>query len=85
MKAQHRQYWLDRPQNQRRVRAALYGSCAVLFALDFVMHRHAELGVEAMPGFYPVFGFVACVGLVLAAKQMRKFVMRREDYYDVER
>ena len=33
---------------------------------------------------YGIFGFVACVALVLIAKQLRKVLMRREDYYDAD-
>ena len=34
-------------------------------------------------GFYAVFGFVACVVLVLVAKYiLRPLVMRKENYYD---
>ena len=44
--------------------------------------RHAERGWEGWPGFYPMYGFVACVALVLVAKQLRKILMRDEDYYD---
>jgi hypothetical protein len=35
-----------------------------------------------MFGFYSVYGFVACVLLVLLAKEMRKLLIRKEDYYD---
>jgi hypothetical protein len=34
-------------------------------------------------GFY-IYGFVACVVLVVIAKEMRKVLMRKEDYYDVK-
>jgi hypothetical protein len=37
-----------------------------------------------LSGFYAFYGFVACVLLVLIAKQMRKVLMRKEDYYDVD-
>jgi len=38
---------------------------------------------EAWPGFYAVFGFVACVILVLVAKYvLRPLVKRDEKYYD---
>ena len=33
-------------------------------------------------GFYAFFGFIACVALVLIAKQLRRVLLRREDYYD---
>ncbi len=85
MSDQERRYWLDYPENQRLVRVSLYVACAILFALDFFINRHVEIAAERFWGFYPVFGFVACVLLVLVAKEMRKVVMRKEDYYDVER
>jgi hypothetical protein len=37
---------------------------------------------EGFFGFYALYGFVACVLLVLLAKEMRKLVMRDEDYYE---
>lgn len=58
--------------------------CVVLLLLDLVIHRHVSHSWEHMFGFYPVYGFVACVMLVLAAKQLRKVVMRPEDYYDAD-
>lgn len=58
--------------------------CVGLFAADFFVHRHTEAPLEGLPGFYPVYGFVGCVILVLAAKELRKVVMRPEDYYDPE-
>lgn len=80
-----KQDWLDQPENQRRIRVTLYVACAILAVLDLFVHRHIELSVERVPAFYAVFGFVACVALVLVAKAMRKVLMRKEDYYDVER
>jgi hypothetical protein len=38
---------------------------------------------EVIPAFYCMYGFVACTLLVIAATQLRKVLMRREDYYDV--
>ena len=49
---------------------------------DFVVHRHIDIGWEKLPAFYALYGFVACVMLVLLAKKLRKVVMRKEDYYD---
>ena len=72
----------DDPQNIKRVLYFLYGSCAVLFALDFVIHRHIAHTWEKLWGFYPIYGFVGCVILVVVATWMRTFLMRSEDYYD---
>jgi len=87
-----RQHFFDKPGNVRLVLRVLFSVCATVFCLDLVSlalrlagrHelRHAESAWEGLPGFYAIFGFVACVALVLAAKQMRKVLMRDEDYYD---
>ena len=66
----------------KRLLRGLYAVCFALFAVDLVMHRHAVFEMEHLVGFYAVYGFAACVLLVLIAKQMRKLLMRREDYYD---
>lgn len=71
--------------NRRNVKRAIYVLvviCAVNLGLDLVIHRHADHPWEHLFGFYAVYGFVACVILVLFAKQMRKVLMRKEDYYD---
>jgi len=74
----------DDPKNIKRVLYILYGCCALLFALDFVIHRHVMHSWESLWGFYPLYGFVGCVILVLVATWMRSFLMRSEDYYDDE-
>ena len=77
-----KKYWLDEPSNIDKVVYGLYGLCAVLFVIDYFVPKHGPFAVEYVLGFYGIFGFVACVALVLAAKQMRKVLKRREDYYD---
>lgn len=80
-----KRHLFDEPANVRRVLRLLYLICAGLFLADFVIHRHIYHAWERLPGFYAIYGFVACVVLVLAATQMRKLLMREEDYYDVDR
>ena len=46
------------------------------------MHKHGPFAIEHVWGFYAIYGFVACVGLVLAAKLLRVILMKPEDYYD---
>ena len=72
----------DNPENIRRLLWIFYAICAGLLLIDAVFHRHVIHAWESLFGFYAVFGFVACVILVLVAKEMRKVLMRREDYYD---
>jgi hypothetical protein len=74
--------WLDRPENVRRLYRGLWAAGIALLAADLVVHRHAEAGFDGWFGYYGLYGFLACVVLVLAAKLLRRVVMRPEDYYD---
>jgi len=73
--------WLDRPRNVTRIYRALWLLGALLVLADVVVHRHAEVGFDGWFAFYAGYGLVACVALVLAAKLLRRAVMRSEDYY----
>ena len=77
-----RRYWLDQPRNVRTIYRALIVVCALLFLADAFYHKHVQLAAEAWFGFYGIFGFVACVALVLIAKELRKLLMRDESFYD---
>lgn len=74
--------WLDDSRNVDRIVHTLYAVCALVFLLDVLYVKHPHFGFEGWFGFYAVYGFVACVALVLGAKQMRRVVMRRETYYE---
>jgi len=77
-----KRYLFDNPRNVRLVVRALTSVCVLLVALELLMHRHLSHPWEALFGFYALYGFVACVLLVLLAAEMRKLVMRQEDYYE---
>jgi|GEM_PF-2659610 len=66
----------------RRGLRVFYVLCGLALALDFFPLRHAANGIEAAWGFYALYGFGACVALVLAAIWMRHIVQRDEDYYE---
>ena len=75
--------WLDDARHVAWLYRGLWGVGVGLLLLDVVVHRHAETGFDGWLAFYGVYGFVACVVLVLAAKLvLRRAVMRPEDYYD---
>lgn len=72
----------DDPRNVKRFLWVIYAICAGLVIADFIVHRHLVHPWEGLPGFYAIYGWVACVTLVLVAKQLRKILIRAEDYYD---
>ncbi len=75
-------YFFDKPENIKRVLYVFYTLCVILVLADFIIHRHIGLVWENIPAFYAIYGFVACVALVVVAKLIRKVVMRKEDYYN---
>lgn len=80
----HKQHLFDDPRNVRFVIRALITACIILVGLDLVLHRHAAHPLEEVFAFYAIYGFVACVLLVLLAKEMRKLLMRDERYFGDE-
>jgi hypothetical protein len=74
--------FFDRPQTIKWILRIFYSICVLLVIVDFIVHRHIETAIEKVPAFYAIYGFVACVILVLIATEMRKVLMRDEHYYD---
>jgi len=75
-------YWLDNPRNVDRLVYVFYAVCAVVMAIDVFFPKHGPFALEHFFGFYGFYGFIACVVLVVLAKQLRRVLMRSEDYYD---
>lgn len=80
--------WFDREENVRKILFGLFIACGAFVLIDLVFlisgfDKHPYFNWEKWPGFYAVYGFVACVVLVLGAKYLlRPLVMRDEDYYE---
>ncbi len=81
--ADEKKHIFDNPKNIQRLLYGLFASLILLLVLDLFVEKHPYFPWEEWPGFYAIFGFVACVLLVLAAKYiLRPLVKRDEDYYD---
>ncbi|MDF1811581.1 MAG: hypothetical protein P1V20_05190 [Verrucomicrobiales bacterium] len=80
--------WFDKAENVQKVLRFLFGACALMVIIDVVFwatgfDKHPYFKWEQWPGFYAIYGFVACVVLVLIAKYiLRPLVMKSENYYD---
>lgn len=80
--------FFDRPHVIKNILLVFYICCALLFVVDFVLlfsdvlgYRKLYTEIEGVPAFYAIYGFVACVLLVVMAVKIRTWVMRDENYY----
>lgn len=78
-----KKHLFDKPENVKRLLVIFFSLVGLLFVLDFFVDKHAQFPFETWPAFYAIFGFVACVILVLVSRYvLRPLVKRREDYYE---
>lgn len=82
MSSEKKHIW-DEKKNIVTLLKVFFSICAILFALDFIIPKENHMPWEEWPGFYAIYGLVACVILVLVSKYvLRPLVERDENYYD---
>lgn len=74
-------------QRQKTLVRLSFGVLALLIVLDaipaIVDKHHAHTKIEHLPGFWSIFGFIACVLIIVVSKWYgHAGIMTREDYYD---
>ncbi len=74
--------WTTNPQTPNAILFTLVLICTGLAVIDFIYERHVVFAFEGAKPFYGLFGFAAFVVVVQAARVLRIFVKRPEDYYD---
>lgn len=74
----------DTTGTARILRILSYICLAIVVAADFFIPReHAHYSWDHIPGFYALFGLLACLFIVVLAKTLgKKWLMKKEDYYD---
>jgi hypothetical protein len=78
-----KKYWLDDSRNVSKLIWGLLVTCAAVVLADLFYHKeHTEYAFQNWIGFDAGYGFLCCIFLALAAKQLRRVLMRDEDYYD---
>jgi len=82
-------YWVTR-EAARRALIALHAIALLVVLIELAMPFGADgHGVERVhalefPASYAIYGFIACVVLVLLGRALRRVVMRDERYYRSE-
>lgn len=75
-------HWLVRPRTIRWLWIAFIAVLALVVILQFVIKVKGYFGFDGWPGFGAAFGFLCCVGMVLMAKGLGRFLKRKESFYD---
>lgn len=79
-----RVHWLYRPGTPRVLWIAAAVVLAATILAEVVVHLHASFALDGWFGFNAVYGFLACVAMVLFARVLGWLVKRRDDYYERE-
>lgn len=79
-------WWIARPENANKIWYGLVTVCVFLILADFGYHaflydKHGYFVFETAIGFHAAYGFGAFIFVVLLGKELRKLIMRPEDYY----
>ena len=51
------------------------------FASGFFVHLHGEFGIDEQPWFYAIYGFIACLAIIIISKLLGPVLKRPENYY----
>jgi hypothetical protein len=68
----------------KTVKRIAYGVLVLLVIVDFIIPRHEiHFFGDKIPGFWSLFGFIACVLIIVVSKWLgHHWLMKDEDYYD---
>jgi len=78
-----KKHWLYREENRNKL---WMGSALVLVLTviaEFFIHLHGYFPLADFFGFQAIYGFLACVGMVIFARLLGFFIKRKDDYYDL--
>ncbi|NPV26238.1 MAG: hypothetical protein HPY81_02030 [Firmicutes bacterium] len=75
--------FFERPEISRAVRRLFIVSLVFLVMADFFIDKHPFFYWENIPGFYALYGFIACSLIVAVSKLLGKYwLQKQEDYYE---
>ena len=68
----------------KTVKKLAYGILVLLIVADFIIPRHEiHFFGDKIPGFWSLFGFIACVLIIIVSKWIGHMgLMKNENYYD---
>jgi len=75
--------FFEKPHVAKWVRRIFFSVLAFLVGMDLFTAKHPHFTWESLPGFYALYGFIACVLIVAVSKSLGKlWLQKEEDYYN---
>ncbi len=79
-----KEHWLARRATIKKLWWGFSALLAITVLAQFLIHVKGYFIVDGWFGFGAVYGFFACLAMVLIAKGIGFFLKRKEGYYEVE-
>ena len=78
-----KQNWFYRKYIIKKLRISSLVILGLVVLTESFIQLHPHFDIERLFGFYAIFGFLSCVGLIIFAKLLGFLIKRKDDYYDV--
>ena len=78
-----KQNWFYRKYIIKKLRISSLAILGLVVLTESFIQLHPHFDIERLFGFYAIFGFLSCVGLIIFAKLLGFLIKRKDDYYDV--
>lgn len=76
-----RPHWLDEPRNVRLLWRGFLAVLAATVLVELAVALHPHFSVESLFGFHALYGFLACLAMIVVAKGLGLLLKRPDDYY----
>jgi hypothetical protein len=75
-------HWLYRPGTPRLLWIGFAIVLALTVVAGFFVDLHPHFAFESLPAFFALYGFGACVILVVGSRLVGMLLKRRDSYYE---
>lgn len=76
------EHWLDVPRNVSLLWRLFLAMLVLSILIELVIPLHPHFTIDALFGFHALYGFLACVAMIVVAKALGYLLKRRDDYYE---
>lgn len=75
-------HWLDEPRNVRLLWRGFLAVLATTVLVELAVVLHPHFGVDGLFGFHAIYGFLACLAMIVVAKALGVLLKRPDSYYE---